>query len=615
MASSHTRLQQLRNRLEAISKIANQLQQLDQRFFWYRLSTFAGAWVFAILARFLLPGIVWLYVLVGMIILFLVVVFYHRRLDQTRVRYKNAQEFFGQQVARASLDWNEIPNTIQVESDPEHPYMNDINLVGDRSLLQLIDSTATKGGQKQLLEWFLKAPQSEKIIQDRQKLVKEIVGLPGFRNGFILSVWGMKQGKEALWDDKVVRKWINSASNSRQLRRLLFLLGSLAILNYTLLALNLLAGWLPLWQFSLIAYFAIYFFQSRNYETTFQQAYQISKDLEPLQAALVFLEKYPASESSSLQRLLDHLHQSSQRPSGFLKKIVSISSAASLQNNQILSLLVNAILPWDVIFATILDIQKQKLNRLLSDWLNTLYIVEGLVALANFAYLNPDYTFPFIQEARQSPLLVAKSLGHPLIEKTKKVVNDFQFSEIGEVALISGSNMSGKSTFLRTLGVNLVLAYAGTVANANQFNVPLLRLFTCIQVSDSLKDGFSYFYAEVRRLRRLLEWLKIENQEPVFYLIDEIFQGTNHEERRIGSLAYLSALVDAHGIGAISTHDIELSKLAEEQHKIHNINFQDAVVNNRMSFDYILRPGPSPTTNALKIMAMEGLPVDKHRHE
>ena len=615
MASSSTRLTQLHRRFEAISQISNQLQQLDQRFFWYRLTTFVGAWVLAILARFLFSGTTWLFVLIGMVVLFLVVVFFHRRLDRTRVRYKNAQEFFSQQIARASLDWEKIPNTIQIEPDPEHPYLNDINLVGDRSITQLINTTATQGGQKQLLDWFLQAQDKTEDIQNRQYLVKEIVTLPGFRNGFMLSLWGMKQGQELLWNDKVVRKWIDSVSNLKQLKRLLVVLGGLAILNYIFLALNLLAGWLPIWQFSLILYLFIYFFQSRQYEATFHQAYQISKDLQPLKDALMFMENYPASHKSLLQGLLDPIKQLSQKPSTFLRKIIAISSAASLQNNQILSLIINAILPWDVIFATILDIQKQQLNHLLPDWLNTLYKVESLVALANYAALNPEYNFPEIQESIQSPLFFTVGLGHPLIDKTKKVLNSFQFSEIGEVALVSGSNMSGKSTFLRTLGINLVLAYTGTVVNANQMKVPTLRLFTCIQVSDSLKDGFSYFYAEVRRLKRLLEWLKNEDQVPVFYLIDEIFQGTNHEERRIGSLAYLNALVDAHGIGVISTHDIELSKLAEVEIKIHNYNFQDAVVDNRMSFDYQLRPGPSPTTNALKIMALEGLPVNQNRRK
>ncbi|PKO05120.1 MAG: hypothetical protein CVU41_13865 [Chloroflexi bacterium HGW-Chloroflexi-3] len=266
-------------------------------------------------------------------------------------------------------------------------------------------------------------------------------------------------------------------------------------------------------------------------------------------------------------------------------------------------------MPWDIFFAYLLDGFKHQLQQHLPVWLNVWYHAEGLTSLANFAYLNPEYQFPVLQDSINNTVFTAQGMGHPLIVKSEKVVNEFSFAELGEVALISGSNMSGKSTFLRTLGVNLTLAYAGTVVNASQMQLSILRLITCIQVSDSLKDGFSYFYAEVRRLRKLLSWLEESESMAVFYLIDEIFQGTNHEERRIGSLAYLKALVNANGVGAISTHDIELSKLAEVELRIHNFNFQDFVVEGKMSFDYRLRPGPSPTTNALKIMAIEGLPV------
>jgi DNA mismatch repair ATPase MutS len=265
-------------------------------------------------------------------------------------------------------------------------------------------------------------------------------------------------------------------------------------------------------------------------------------------------------------------------------------------------------------FAYQLEKFKSKLSEHLPNWLQIWYQAEALVALANFAYLNPEYQFPIIHNHAATDLLSAKGIGHPLLDKNKKVINDFSFKENGEVAIISGSNMSGKSTFLRTLGINLVLAYAGSVVNAVSMDVSLLRLFTCIQVSDSLKDGFSYFYAEVRRLRELLTRLQDSSSNPVFYLIDEIFQGTNHEERRIGSLAYIKALVNANGVGAISTHDIELSKLAEQELRVHNYNFQDKVVDGKMSFDYQLRPGPSPTTNALKIMAIEGLPVNDDYH-
>jgi DNA mismatch repair ATPase MutS len=208
------------------------------------------------------------------------------------------------------------------------------------------------------------------------------------------------------------------------------------------------------------------------------------------------------------------------------------------------------------------------------------------------------------------PILEAVQLGHVLIKEDVKVCNDFSLKHTGEVALITGSNMSGKSTFLRTLGITLVLAYAGAPVNAVQLNLRLMRLFTCIQVADSLADGFSYFYAEVQRLKSLLNLLDDNADRPVFYLIDEIFRGTNNRERRIGSRAYVKTLANSGGVGAISTHDLELANLAIENSRIHNYNFRDDVTDGKMVFDYLLREGPSPTTNALKIMELEGLPVD-----
>ena len=176
--------------------------------------------------------------------------------------------------------------------------------------------------------------------------------------------------------------------------------------------------------------------------------------------------------------------------------------------------------------------------------------------------------------------------------------------------LITGSNMSGKSTFLRTIGVNLCLAFAGAPVNAAYLKTDLFRLYTCIQVTDSLADGISYFYAEVRRLKALLNALEVEHELPLFFLIDEIFRGTNNRERQVGGRSFVTTLVGGEGVGLISTHDLELVVFADELSNIKNYHFQEEVTQRRMLFDYRLRPGPSQTTNALQIMRMEGLPVD-----
>jgi DNA mismatch repair ATPase MutS len=170
--------------------------------------------------------------------------------------------------------------------------------------------------------------------------------------------------------------------------------------------------------------------------------------------------------------------------------------------------------------------------------------------------------------------------------------------------------MAGKSSFLRTMGINLRLAYVGGPVVAESLQTSLFRLYTSIQIQDSLADGFSFFYAEVRRLQALLAALREEGERPLFFLIDEIFRGTNNRERLIGSRAYIRALAGSNGVGLIATHDLELVQLADDLPGIQNYHFRDAVENGRMIFDYKLHLGPCPTTNALKIMQLAGLPIE-----
>jgi DNA mismatch repair ATPase MutS len=236
--------------------------------------------------------------------------------------------------------------------------------------------------------------------------------------------------------------------------------------------------------------------------------------------------------------------------------------------------------------------------------------LETVSALAGYGWLNPQSTFPTFHADKSVPVFVGQGIGHPLLPDERKVRNDFTINHLGEVAILTGSNMSGKSTLLKALGVNLALAYAGGVVDVQALHTLRFRLFTCIKVSDSVMDGISYFYAEVQRLRALLNDLADDQDLPLFFAVDEIFRGTNNRERLIGSRAYIRALVGQRGVGLISTHDLELIRLEDEVAGVTNYHFRDDVIKGRMVFDYRLRRGPSPTTNALRIMALEGLPVE-----
>lgn len=605
------RLRFLINRQQRLSVIAGNLSKLDQRFFWYRLGTFLGAWVAAITARLIFTGAVWFWAFIIFMAAFLVVVFFHRRLDRSRRRFQSALNYTNDQIARLQLDWDAISGQPVPKVRSDHPFAFDLNIVGENSLFNLVDNCSTSGGRKRLLDWLVEPGLDLTEIIERQEIIREMTDLAGFRYGLSHDDNEMPTSPRSVWDEQTLLKWLGKSTGPASFKFMLVTLSVLAVTTWLLFILNM-SGILPaIWQFSLILYAALYLFRYQDYKTIFEDAYSLGKSLNQFKSRLVFIETYHYPKNTALAELAGELLLKGNRPSHYLKKIVWITSAASLQNNQILWLLVNLLLPWDLIFAAVLNRYKVTLNQKLPAWLDVWYRLDALNALANFATLNPDYTFPLISvDSKRIPVLRAEQLGHVLIKEDGKVCNDFMLENTGEVVLITGSNMSGKSTFLRTLGINLVLAYAGAPVNAKTLELRLMQLFTCIQVADSLADGFSYFYAEVHRLKSLLDLLKSSVDLPVFYLIDEIFRGTNNRERRIGSRAYVRALANSSGVGVISTHDLELANLAVGNNQIHNYNFQDDVTDGRMVFDYKLREGPSPTTNALRIMELEGLPVN-----
>jgi hypothetical protein len=660
-----TRLRVLDRQAGRLDRSLERFRQIDGRFFWLRLSALLAGGLATFLAY--LTGSFW--TVLGAILLFTalfsVVVHFHRRLDRAGRRFRLARQLVSQQAARARLNWEAIPagglpggsETLRNSSEERspldggahasstHPFASDLNLYGERSLHQLLDTAFSQGGSRRLLGWLLAPSPKPGLIEERQGMVSELLALSGFRRRLALSSGLVSSGEEAeRWDGEVVLRWLglpptwagaarpakpsNQATSGgpgpahdpengsphgtpHALRPFLLYLGALALLNLLLFALFLLDLVPPFWILSFAVYFVSYAYKYRDLGETFDEAYDLSRSLERFRAVLVFLERYPYRPRSRLAELCAPFWSPSRRPSRRLRAILAIASAASLKMNPFIWLALNALVPWDMYFAHRLEGFKVELRSLLPAWLEAWYELEALVSLANFAYLNPEYYFPEVLEAPPTggPVFTAQDLGHPLLPASVKVCNDFTLERLGQAAIVTGSNMSGKSTFLRTLGVNLALAYAGAPVNAAALRTVPFRLFTSIAVSDSLADGISYFYAEVRRLRALLDSLAAAEGPPVFYLIDEIFRGTNNRERQIGSRAFVRALVGGRGAGVISTHDLELVHLADELPGVINYHFREEVQDARLAFDYRLRPGPSPTTNALRIMAMEGLPV------
>ena len=585
-----------------LARIETQIERLsipDNRCIWARTLIFLGGGAVSVVLLTInsTAGSASLLITIAA---FAVVIQQHRKVRHTLAQFRLWREIKAEHEARSHLEWEKLPTALPSSSDRDHPFEADIDLTGNFSLHHLLDTTVSLEGAVRLRDRLLTTPANLETVVARQELVQELVPLTHTRDRLTLSA-RLTIGTSRRWEAKRLLGWLAQSAPSTHLRRSLIIASCLAVCNVVLFVLNQAGVLPPLWIITFVAYLAVLLLPGRNADDPFEQATSLQSALAVLVEVVRRLETTHLSDKPHLQALFSPF-QSMKRPTTQLRRATWLASAASVQKNIIASALLNSVVPWDLFVAYQLDRYRSDLAIYVPVWLEAWFEFESASALANFASLNPDYTFPHISE---NTVFRASEMGHPLIPI--RVGNAFTIGHLGEVVLITGSNMSGKSSFLRTVGVNLCLAYAGAPVCAKSLDIGLFRLFTSIHVSDSLTDGFSYFYAEVRRLRALLSALELDTPLPLFFLIDEIFRGTNNQERLIGSRAYVHALIGKRGVGAISTHDLELTALPD----LTNYHFEDQVLNGQMSFDYQLRPGASPTTNALKIMRLAGLPVDE----
>ena len=601
----------LQRHIQRLERKLTGYEVISSRFSWARLVVFlaggATTWGTSV---FFGSNAGWITFFVA-VILFTVIVILHRRLDHWINSFLIWKAIYLEKEARLNLDWEHIPLPT-APGQTQSALALDLDLSGPRSLHHLLDITISRQGNYRLAEWLSNDTPDPQKISSRQAVVRELGDLPRFRNRLRLIF--RQLSKEPLDGDKLL-DWLKTPSDDKKLDRVLpwgTLLATLNIILFILFA----AGQLPpFWVLSTLAYAGVYL-TSRQMIGDFLEAVQrLDAELGKFLPLLRFLERYPYGARTNLKDQCAPFLSESDRPSQRLRQVQLVTALAGVRMNPILWVLLNLLTPWDFWAAWLAARQRTRMARLMPAWLDAFHELEALISLGEFAALHPGYTFPTIlpleEKTQLHPVFTAQSLGHPLLSPAQKVCNDLQIEALGELILITGSNMSGKSTFIRTVGINLCLAYAGGPVNALEMRTVPFRLYTCIRINDSLVDGFSYFYAEVKRLKGLLDALKPEKPGlPLLYLIDEIFRGTNNRERLIGSRAYVKALIGAAGVGLIATHDLELATLADDQPQVRNAHFRDDVSAGKLTFDYLLRPGATPTTNALKIMANEGLPVD-----
>jgi hypothetical protein len=611
LTTNEERLAQLHSQAERLERHLGRLRNADDRYSGVRLATFVAGGVAAVLAYFVAGPWPALAILVAAALLFGGVVYFHLRILASIARHQVRLARRRAQIARATVDWEGIPAGFHHEARPSHPFEADLNLVGPRSLHQLLDTAISLEGSQRLREWLTEPVPAPEATQRRQRLVRELLPRRLFRERLALSA-AMAAGPDSRWRASDLLRWLERHDPVDDLRRWLLLLGPLAALNISLFAANQLGMLPPFWQITLILYIGLWFARARSVAGAWGEAMELQGALRQLVAVFRRLETGSYAGSPNLAQLCAPFADPARRPSRYLSRLTPLVTALGLRGNPVLHFALNAIVPWDLYFAHRLSRYKREIALPARGWMDVWFQLEALISLATAAYLNPDHTFPeltAVVEPPREPVFSAAGLGHPLIRYDVRVRNDFTVPELGQVAIITGSNMAGKSVFLKAVGVNLVLAHAGGAVCAHSLRALYFRVFTSIAITDSIAEGISYFYAEVRRLRALLTALEEEQAFPLLYCVDEIFRGTNNRERLIGGRAFVRALAGMRGTGLIATHDLDLTRLAEEVPQVVNYHFRDDVVGDRMSFDYRLRPGPSPTTNALRIMRLQGLPV------
>ena len=608
----HERFYALERQQRRLQQRIDRLDGISNRYSWTRVAIFFFGIALSLAMFFLVGWWLGLLVFILTLLIFAVVAHFQGRIDRSLTRHRIWLQIKTTHRARMQLDWSAIPRSYGDESMPDHPFESDLDITGERSIHQLLNTAVSREGSSRLRQWLLSTQPELAVIVQRQQLVRELQSMPLFRDKLTLkSSLASRAVVEHLEGNRLLN-WLNQPAPSQSLLPLILGSATLSLITIVLFVLNIVANIPQYWILSLLCSIVLFFSTAKQRGDLFEDAYYLRDAFATLSTVFTFLEDYRYGPHEQLKQLCEPFYKDvAHRPSQLLQRIARIAAVATLEKNLLLRLIVNALLPVEAYAAYRLRQYRRQVADYLPVWLNRWFELEALCSLATFAYLNPTYTLPDVSGNEQEALFSGNALGHPLIPDEKKVTNDLTLNALGDVVIITGSNMSGKSTFLRTLGVNLCLAYAGSVVDASHLRIALFRLFTCIRVSDSVTDGYSYFYAEVRRLKALLVALEQDDALPVFFLIDEIFKGTNNRERLIGSRSYVRAVAGRRCLGMISTHDLELVGLTQTSPHVSNDHFREEVIDGHMVFDYKLRTGPSPTTNALKIMRMEGLPIEE----
>jgi len=535
-------------------------------------------------------------------ILFLALVRQHAGVITARDAARRAIAFYERGLARIEDRWSGGGEDGERFRNPEHPYSEDLDLFGTGSLFELLSIARTQTGEETLAGWLLR-PAAPSEIAARQDAVRELTPLLDFREAVALAGTDVR----AAVATEALTAW---ATAPPRFSAALWqpVAGIITAISVASAALWLSGG--PGWPIGvavlLVAVFSA--MTGKDATTVLHGAGRPVRDLDVLAHALAHIETTTFQAPRLLQATSPVTADGGA--SRAIRALQRLSERHDWQHNAIFAFLA-AFLLWGPHLAFAVERWRRQHGLQVVGWLRAVGEIEALSSLATRAYEHPEDVFPTIADG--TPWFEADGLGHPLLPGPRMVRNDVRLGGDVRLLIVSGSNMSGKSTLLRAVGINAVLAFAGAPVRATSLTLTPLAIGATLRVQDSIQDGRSRFFAEITRLRQLAD-VAAGGGEPLLFLLDELLHGTNSHDRLAGGIGVLGALVDRGAIGLVTTHDLALTAIAGELgSRAANVHFEDTFDGGAIRFDYRMRPGPVTRSNALALMRAVGLDVPTSR--
>ncbi|HAA08406.1 MAG TPA: DNA mismatch repair protein MutS [Syntrophomonas sp.] len=531
------------------------------------------------------------------LLVFIYLIYKHRQVEDRLNTAGRMAKINQDYLDRLNGDWVQFTDQGLEFADFDHPYSNDLNIFGPKSLFQWLSIAQTYLGRQQLQQLLAHPPRDIDAILARQRAVKELAGRLDFCQG--LECRGLITPEAGRNPEKLVA-YAGERPNLGKLIKVIRWLPILTAASWALYFGQVISLQIPV--ILLLLQGLIVLFTYKSVGAPLHRVYSFQKSLQSYRNMLELIEQEPW-ETTYLSSLQAELFEKSESASKAMQQLERISGSIDM-NRSMFYLIINVGLLWDMQCFVRLAAWKSRYGNRVGRWLDIIGTMEALCSLAVIAHIHPDWAYPEIQD--QGQRITARGLGHPLLHPEKCVHNDIDIDNYS--CIVTGSNMSGKSTWLRSIGINLVLAYAGAPVCAERFTCSLMDIYTSMEIQDDLIEGVSTFYAELKRINMILEHSC--RGEPMIYLIDEIFRGTNSLDRITGAQVVLRQLSQNGAIGLISTHDFELCDLEKELGAtFKNYHFQEQYVKGGIEFDYKLRPGRCNTSNARYLMKMVGIDI------